>query len=302
MRLEISDITKTFKTKKAVNQFSMTIEKGECVGLIGPNGAGKSTLIQIIADILEADQGEIRLDGKPIATMKREIGYLPQYPNFYQWMTAAETLFFMGELSGLTKHELKRDIPDILTRVGLAGEEDSKVGTFSGGMKQRLGIAQALLHKPSFVLMDEPVSALDPIGRREVLNLIQAIKEETTVLFSTHILNDAEEICERFVVIKSGEKIEDTTKNGLLNRNRDVAIQMMIGTGNNSWWEHVKQLPYVQKVNVFGNKAQIYVNNIELDKNKLLGEALQHHIDIRNFEVGGTETIEEIFLDLVVGV
>ncbi|QTD40079.1 ABC transporter ATP-binding protein [Sporosarcina sp. Te-1] len=302
MRLEISDITKTFKTKKAVNQFSLTIEKGECVGLIGPNGAGKSTLIQIIADILEADHGEIRLDGKPIATMKREIGYLPQYPNFYHWMTAAETLFFMGELSGLTRHELKRDIPDILTRVGLAGEEDSKVGTFSGGMKQRLGIAQALLHKPSFILMDEPVSALDPIGRREVLNLIQAIKEETTVLFSTHILNDAEEICERFVVIKNGEKIEDTTKNGLLNRNRDVAIQMMIGTGNNSWWEHVKQLPYVQKVKVFGNKAQIYVNNIELDKNKLLGEALQHHIDIRNFEVGGSETIEEIFLDLVVGV
>ncbi|WP_153733328.1 ABC transporter ATP-binding protein [Sporosarcina obsidiansis] len=302
MKLEITDVTKTFKTKKAVNRYSMTIEKGECVGLIGPNGAGKTTLIQIIADILEADQGEVRLDGKPLSTMKREIGYLPQYPNFYHWMTAAETLLFMGELSGLTRQELKREIPDILSRVGLASEEDSKVGTFSGGMKQRLGIAQALLHKPSFVLMDEPVSALDPIGRREVLNLIQEIKEDTTVLFSTHILNDAEEICERFVVIKSGEKIEDTSKIGLLNRNGDVAIQMTIGTGNSSWWEHVKQLPYVQGVKVFGNKAQIYVNQIENDKNRLLGEALQYPIDIRNFEVGGIETIEEIFLDLVVDV
>ena len=146
------------------------------------------------------------MNGKNISKMKKEIGYLPQYPNFFNWMTAKETLMFMGQLSGLKKEVLANSIPEILTKVGLGGKENSKVGTFSGGMKQRLGIAQALLHKPSLIVMDEPVSALDPVGRREVLNLIEEIKKDTTILLSTHILSDAEEICERFVIIKDGTK------------------------------------------------------------------------------------------------
>ncbi len=121
-------------------------------------------------------------------------------------MTARETLTFMGQLSGLKKEELSKSIPKILEKVGLKDEENAKVSTFSGGMKQRLGIAQALLHKPSLIVMDEPVSALDPIGRREVLNLIEEIKKDTTILLSTHILGDVEEICERFVIIKDGTK------------------------------------------------------------------------------------------------
>ena len=165
MRLEINNVTKRFKYKTAVKNFSMVIETNECVGLIGPNGAGKSTLIQIIADILYADEGHILLDGQKISTKKDQIGYLPQYPNFFSWMTAFETLMFMGTLSGISKTQLQKDIPLILAKVGLAKEAQAKVGTFSGGMKQRLGIAQALLHKPTLIIMDEPVSALDPIGR-----------------------------------------------------------------------------------------------------------------------------------------
>lgn len=103
MKLEIKNVSKKFKEKKAVSQFSMELETGQCVGLIGPNGAGKSTLIKIIADILQTDEGEVLLEGKNISKMKREIGYLPQYPNFYEWMTAKETLFFMGQLSGISK-------------------------------------------------------------------------------------------------------------------------------------------------------------------------------------------------------
>src|SRR5699024_2060556 len=128
-------------------------------------------------------------------------------------------LTFMGQLSGIPKKELRSSIPDILAKVGLSGEEHAKISTFSGGMKQRLGIAQTLLHNPSLIVMDEPVSALDPIGRREVLNIIETIKQETTILLSTHILGDAEEICERFVIIRHGEKLEDTTKKDLLIKN-----------------------------------------------------------------------------------
>ena len=129
--------------------------------------------------------------------------------------------YFYGGTIRIKQRRINKGIPEILSKVGLSGEENSKVGTFSGGMKQRLGIAQALLHKPSLIVMDEPVSALDPIGRREVLNLIEEIKKETTILLSTHILSDAEEICERFVIIKNGKKIEDTTISELLNSNSE---------------------------------------------------------------------------------
>ncbi|MDM5214324.1 ABC transporter ATP-binding protein [Peribacillus sp. NJ4] len=299
MKLEIKNVTKKFKEKTAVNNFSMELQSGECVGLIGPNGAGKSTLIKVIADIIDPSMGKVLLDGKKISKMKKEIGYLPQYPNFFQWMTAKETLTFMGQLSGIKKEELLRGIPEIMSKVGLSGEENSKVRTFSGGMKQRLGIAQALLHKPALIVMDEPVSALDPIGRREVLNIIKEIKKDTTILLSTHILSDAEEICERFVIIKSGEKIEDTTMSELLNRNSGNKINVDITSKSQKWIENVKSLNFVKSVEVMGNKLKIEVENIESNKNMLLANALEHNVDLVRFEIDN-DTLEEIFLKLVV--
>ncbi|MFE6166900.1 ABC transporter ATP-binding protein [Viridibacillus arvi] len=301
MKLEIKNVSKKFKEKKAVSQFSMELETGQCVGLIGPNGAGKSTLIKIIADILHTDEGEVLLEGKNISKMKREIGYLPQYPNFYEWMTAKETLFFMGQLSGISKKELIRDVPIILAKVGLSGEEDAKIRTFSGGMKQRLGIAQALLHKPAFIVMDEPVSALDPIGRREVLNLIQEIKQETTILLSTHILSDAEEICERFVVIKNGIKIEDTTMLDLINRNSKPVVYLEITHNDKSWVDTVKMLPYVKDAEMTGHKVKVTLDDVVKYKNSLIQNALENNVDIIRFEIDEHETLEEIFLKLVVG-
>ncbi|KMQ01032.1 ABC transporter ATP-binding protein [Bacillus cereus] len=299
MKLEIKNVTKSFKRKIAVNNFSMELQAGECVGLIGPNGAGKSTLIKVISDIIHPTAGEVLLNGIKISKMKSEIGYLPQYPNFFHWMTARETLTFMGQLSGLKKEELSKSIPKILEKVGLKGEENAKVSTFSGGMKQRLGIAQALLHKPSLIVMDEPVSALDPIGRREVLNLIEEIKKDTTILLSTHILTNAEEICERFVIIKDGTKIEDTTITELLHRNSENKLIIEITTEDQKWIEVVKKLPYVKDVEVVGLKIKVKVESIEINKNMLLQNALEHKVNIVKFEMGN-DTLEEIFLKLVV--
>ncbi|MFF2794181.1 ABC transporter ATP-binding protein [Lysinibacillus xylanilyticus] len=300
MRLEIKNITKKFKQKTAVNDFSMIIDANECVGLIGPNGAGKSTLIQIIADILNADNGEIFLDGQKISSMKNQIGYLPQYPNFFSWMTAFETLSFMGTLSGLEKNELQKEIPLLLEKVGLGKEANLHVGTFSGGMKQRLGIAQALLHKPALMIMDEPVSALDPIGRREVLNLLKEIKKETTILLSTHILSDAEEICERFVLIKNGHKIEDATKLELLERHQESAIFVMIRKADFQWFTMLEHLPYVKKIEGCGNGFKIHVKNLETDANRLIQHGLASKVMFTKFEVGIQDNLEEIFLELVV--
>ncbi|MFD6210392.1 ATP-binding cassette domain-containing protein [Peribacillus sp. NPDC060253] len=299
MKLEILNVTKAFKGKVAVDNFSMELESGECVGLIGPNGAGKSTLLKVISNITDPNAGEVLLNGQEISKMKSEIGYLPQYPNFFHWMTAKETLTFMGQLSGLKKEELTKTIPEILAKVGLRGEENSKVGTYSGGMKQRLGIAQALLHKPSLIVMDEPVSALDPVGRREVLNLIGEIKKETTILLSTHILSDAEEICERFVIIKDGIKIEDTTISNLLNRNGKNKLCVEITAKDQKWVEIVKKLPYVKEVEVIGHKVNIKVENIKKNKNMLLEHALENKVDIVKFDMNN-DTLEDIFLKMVV--
>jgi len=302
MKLEIKNITKKFKTKTAVNNFSMIVETGQCVGLIGPNGAGKSTLIKIISDIIYADKGEVLLDGKKISNMKREIGYLPQYPDFFHWMTAKETLFFMGQLSGISKAKLLDEVPAILTKVGLFNEQNEKVQSFSGGMKQRLGIAQTLLHKPSFIVMDEPVSALDPIGRREVLNLIQEIKQETTILLSTHILGDAEEICERFVIMKQGMKIEDTTINKLLTSHNESVVHLEIASPKGHWVQLIEKLPYVKNVEVIGKKAKVTLDNVQKNKDLLIRYAIENNIDIVKFEVGSSDTLEEIFLKMVVSV
>lgn len=299
MKLEIKHVTKKYKEKIAVNDFSMEVQSGECVGLIGPNGAGKSTLIKVITDIIDSNKGEVLLDGKKIFKMKKEIGYLPQYPNFFHWMTAFETLTFMGKLSGMKKEELSNSITEILSKVGLRGEENTRISNFSGGMKQRLGIAQALLHKPSLIVMDEPVSALDPIGRREVLNLIEEIKKETTVLLSTHILGDAEEICDRFVIIKNGEKIEDTTITELLNKHSKNKIHIEITAKDKKWIDIVKNLPFVKDVEIKGCKIKINLENIEKNKTSILENALEHEVDIIKFLVD-SDRLEDIFLKLVV--
>ena len=277
----------------------MELHSGECLGLIGPNGAGKSTLIKIIADIISSSEGEVLLNGKNVSKMKREIGYLPQYPNFFPWMTAKETLMFMGQLSGLKKAELTKSISNILIKVGLNGTEDLKVSTFSGGMKQRLGIAQALLHKPSLIIMDEPISALDPIGRREVLNLIENIKKDTTVLLSTHILSDVEEICDRFVIIKDGIKMEDTTIRELLKRNSKSKLSLEITLKDFEWINVAKNLSYVKDIEVTGNKVKVEVRNLEKNKTLLLKHALDYNVDIIKFQMYN-DTLEDMFLKMVV--
>lgn len=299
MKLTVKNVTKTFKAKTAVHDFSMNFQSGECVGLIGPNGAGKSTLIKVIADVINPNIGEVLLDGKNISKVKKEIGYLPQYPNFFPWMTAKETLTFMGQLSGLKSGTLKEKIPHILAKVGLDGEENSKVGTFSGGMKQRLGIAQALLHQPSFIIMDEPVSSLDPIGRREVLNLLKEIKKEATILLSTHILSDVEELCERLVIIKNGMKIEDTTMTELLKSHSQNKIKLEMAAIDQHWIQVVKSLSYVKEVQAVGHKVTITVEDIQKNKDELLKNALDHQVDLIKFEIY-RDTLEEVFLKLAV--
>ncbi len=200
MSLKVEHLTKTFGQTEVVKDVSFSIDKGTCCSLIGPNGAGKTTLLRMLAGLLAPDSGTISLHADP--HWKKKVGYLPQIPNFYAWMTADEFLTFMGKLSKLDRLESR--IGDVLEGVGLKDARHKQIGDFSGGMKQRLGFAQALLHEPEYLFLDEPVSALDPIGRREVMDILKKLKETTTIFYSTHVLHDAEEVSDEVMLMKEG--------------------------------------------------------------------------------------------------
>lgn len=185
---------------------SFTLQAHTATALIGPNGAGKTTILSMLAGLLKQSSGEILLP--EVKDKRTAIGFLPQYPQFYSWLTALEYMEMVANLSGVDKRTLKQDCQKMLEFVGLAQAMNKKTVTFSGGMRQRLGIAQALIHQPKLLLLDEPVSALDPVGRREVMNLLKEVQQQTTILYSTHILNDAEEMTDQLLFLREGHLVQ----------------------------------------------------------------------------------------------
>ncbi|MFF2291037.1 ABC transporter ATP-binding protein [Peribacillus butanolivorans] len=296
--VSIDHLSKEFKGHYAVNDFSIEITEGECIGLIGPNGAGKTTLLRMISDILEPTKGKVLFNGEDISKQKHLIGYLPQYPSFYDWMNAEDVLKFNATLSGMKKSEIPEAIEQSLNLVGLRDVGKKRVNDFSGGMKQRLGIAQAIIHKPKFVIMDEPVSALDPIGRREVLDLINIIKKDTTILFSTHILNDAQEVCDRFCVIKKGEKIRDFSIQELNTKSSNL-VSIQLAQKNPDWIEYLKTSSQIKKVKERGLDIVINVGNVENYQEYIFSSILEYGVKVASIQNAAANSLEEYFLELV---
>ena len=196
--LRITGLHKRFGDKAVLNGLELTVPEHSIFGFIGKNGAGKTTTMKTILGLLQPDAGEILVNGEPVVygqtATNRHIGYLPDVPAFYPFMTAMEYLRFCGEITGMDKATCEHRSKELLELVGLSGEKH-RIKGFSRGMKQRLGIAQALLNQPKLLICDEPTSALDPVGRKEILDILLSVREQTTVLFSTHILSDVERIC-----------------------------------------------------------------------------------------------------------
>jgi len=190
-----------------VEQLDLEVRQGEIFGFLGPNGAGKTTTFKMILGLLRADVGQIRIFGEKIQkpAIRARIGYLPENPYFYDYLTATEFLDLYGRLQGIPREQRQKKIEQTLERVGLAGRGKTALRKFSKGMVQRLGLAQAIQHDPDLVILDEPMSGLDPIGRREVRDLILSLRSAgRTVLFSSHILQDAEMICDRVSILSRG--------------------------------------------------------------------------------------------------
>jgi ABC-2 type transport system ATP-binding protein len=213
--IEILGLEKTYKVgfwrkrpKRALHPLHLTVEEGEIFGFLGPNGAGKTTTLKLLMGLVFPTAGTARLLGRDWTDpeVKAQIGFLPEQPYFYDYLTAHELLDYYGQLSGVPGKDRKRRIEEVLQRVGLTDVKGVQLRKFSKGMLQRVGIAQAILHDPKLVFFDEPMSGLDPMGRREVRDLMEQLKHEgKTVFFSTHILSDAEALCDRVAIIHQGE-------------------------------------------------------------------------------------------------
>jgi ABC-2 type transport system ATP-binding protein len=214
LAVEITDLTKDYfvgfwrkRRRRALDHLHLEVEQGEVFGLLGPNGAGKTTTLKILLRLVFPTSGSARLLGRPLddVQLHRRIGYLPENPYFYDHLTAEEFLSYAGKLCGLSGTDLSRRVNTLLDRVGLAQSHNEPLRKFSKGMIQRVGIAQALVNDPELIFLDEPMSGLDPLGRRDVRNLVLQLKEEgKTVFFSTHILPDAETLCDRVAVLNGG--------------------------------------------------------------------------------------------------
>lgn len=218
--LTLSHVSKRFGTHQVIDDLSFKVPENTIYGFIGENGAGKTTTMKMILGLYQADAGLIQVNGENVTygqtNTNRYVGYLPDVPEFYGYMTPTEYLKLCGEITGIPVKQMKSRIPELLELVGLE-KSNKRIQGFSRGMKQRLGIAQALLNQPKLLICDEPTSALDPIGRKEIIDILQSVKNQTTVIFSTHILSDVERICDEVGLLHNGKlalqgKLEEIRK------------------------------------------------------------------------------------------
>jgi ABC-2 type transport system ATP-binding protein len=213
MSIQVQNLTKEYKQQRAVDQISLTVQPGEIVGFLGPNGAGKSTTMKIATGYLQPTDGTVEVNGFDVRThsmdVRRSVGYLPEHNPLYLDLYVKEYLRFAGSLHGLRGAELSRRIADMIDRVGLGLEQHKRIGQLSKGYRQRVGLAQALLHNPPVLILDEPTTGLDPNQLAEIRQVIREAGRDKTVLFSTHIMQEVEAICDRVVIINRGQIVAD---------------------------------------------------------------------------------------------
>lgn len=292
--LEVTNLSKSFKDFQAVKNLSFTINQGDVYGFLGPNGAGKSTTLRMILGLIYPTGGSIVFNGEPIAKNNRDylnqIGALIERPDFHTNLTAYQNLKLFARISNIDAIENR--IQEVLNEVKLSDRQHSKVKSFSQGMKQRLGIAQAILHKPKLIILDEPSNGLDPQGQADMRDLIKRINQEMqiTVIISSHILSEIELIANRMIIIANGEKIQEGNVNELMS-----SEQMKIEIKTSDLDKAVQLL-----------KLENY--NYQLNNNKLIVSCEENHIPVLNkklldagvniFEMKQLRTLEEHFLKL----
>ena len=300
--LQLEGVSKKFGDRAVLQELNFTIPEHGIFGLIGKNGAGKTTTMKLILGFLRPDAGRITVSGRQVRYGNTEtnqyIGYLPDVPEFYEYMRPLEYLLFCGRIAGLSRTKIQGRAKELLSVVGLE-DENRKIRGFSRGMKQRLGIAQALLGRPALLICDEPTSALDPVGRKEILDILSAAGRETSVLFSTHILSDVEHICDHIAILNDGKialqgPLEEVRghfeKNALLIHTESQKLQELLRL--------CKTLPFVKSLEANDDSVALKVTDIQENGPELLGLLLQSHLPVLKYEVL-EPTLEDMFLEVI---
>jgi ABC-2 type transport system ATP-binding protein len=302
--IETSNLTKIFKNYKAVDSLNLNVPEGSIYGFLGPNGAGKTTTIKMLTGLSNPSEGSIKIYGREVRfgsyKNRLDIGFLPDVPNFYDWMTPVEFLTFTGELFCIDKKILRNRIDSLMELVGLCGIK-KKVGSFSRGMKQRLGIAQALINQPKIVFMDEPTSALDPIGRKEVMDILLKLSGKVTVFFSSHILSDIERVCDRVVILNKGKMMLEDSIEELRHRysKRIIIIETDHDEKKLKLIEAIEKQEWAEKVqNMENGELRIHVSSMTKAQHDISGIISYNGAALKKFTVL-EPTLEDIFMKVV---
>jgi ABC-2 type transport system ATP-binding protein len=298
MSINITNVTKIYGNQKAVNNISFTVPNNEIVGFLGPNGAGKSTTMKIVTGYLQASSGKVSVNGIDVNTnaieAKKQIGYLPEGNPLYHEMYVREYLEFIAGLHKI--NPVKKRIEEVIDLTGLRLESNKKTGQLSKGYKQRVGLAAALIHDPKVLILDEPTSGLDPNQIVEIRQVIKDLGKNKTVLFSSHILQEVESICDRVIIINKGNIVADDTLQNLQSSNKNAHI-VIVQFGGNVDINLLNNLESVQKVNEENGSFFIQTSEPEKMKKLLLEFSLQNNFDILSLQ-SKSKSLEEVFRNL----
>jgi ABC-2 type transport system ATP-binding protein len=304
--IEARGLTKRFGSILALDGLDLAVPRGSIFGLLGPNGAGKTTTIRILAGLARPTAGSASVAGVPVGLgqpeLRRRLGYLDQDPRFYSWMKGRELLELVGRLHGLGGAELRSRVAGMLERTGLASAAERRIGGYSGGMRQRLGIAQALVHAPELLILDEPVSSLDPEGRRDLLELVAGLRGEATVVFSTHVLADVERICDRVAILDRGRRVTEGPLEELLAAHarpiynldpaprQDAAVAALVA--------RLRAAPWTTDVTAAPGGIRVTVADPDAAAGAILPLVVACGVVLESFE-RARPTLEDVFLQLV---
>lgn len=292
-------LSKNYDGSPVVDQVSFQFESGKCIALIGPNGAGKTTTLRMLSGLIKPTSGTISFaDMKQNNDIRKSIGYLPQHPVFFKWMTGQEFLVYIGRLTHLSKPDAINHAKKLLKRMGLTDAANRRIGKYSGGMKQRLGIAQAMIHQPKLLILDEPVSSLDPIGRREVLTLMEELKDDMTVLFSTHILGDADEISDELLLLHKGRMIESGSIDELREKYKTAKIELGFDGDLRHYEKNMTALSAVTGCYIERNLLHVSVNNMAKARRDILAAASAEEWPLTSFNINRA-SLEDMFMKAV---
>jgi len=299
--IEVSNLRKTFDTIEALKGISFNIQQGECYGLLGPNGAGKTTTISIMSTILEASEGKVSIAGydlkKNPLECKRNIGVVTQEIALYNELSAYDNLLFWGGTYNVPKTELTKRIDETLDQLGLTDRKNDKVKTYSGGMKRRVNIASALLHRPKVLFMDEPTVGIDPQSRNLIFEVVENLhKEGMTIVYTTHYMEEAERLCDRIGIIDDGEIIAEGTLAELRTSGsmKETVVISFTNLSDERYTTIVKDWYDLQR---FEDTIHFYSMNIQGDLSKIIIKCNEAGLDIMGIDIRKIN-LETIFLSL----